>query len=107
MGSDITVEVDVRFVFATNRPLADAVRAGTFREDLYARLNRGVIRMPPMRERREDILPLARHFATGDGGVPVPLSQALALALLGHDWPGNARALQGNHRTIGPGTRRW
>ena len=95
VGSDVTVEIDVRFVFATNRPLAEAVRAGSFREDLYARLNRGVIRMPPLRERREDILPLARHFVTPMNEDPIPLSQGLALALLRHDWPGNARALQG------------
>jgi len=95
VGSDVTVEIDVRFVFATNRPLAESVRAGSFREDLYARLNRGVIRMPPLRERREDILPLARHFASEMNRAPIPLSQGLALALLMHLWPGNARALQG------------
>jgi transcriptional regulator with PAS, ATPase and Fis domain len=51
--------------------------------------------MPPLRDRREDILPLARHFATAMNGAPIGLSQPLALALLKHDWPGNARALQG------------
>jgi transcriptional regulator with PAS, ATPase and Fis domain len=95
VGSDRTQTVDIRFVAATNVPLADAVRSGGFREDLYSRLGRFVLRMPPLRERREDILPLARHFARGFAGRPVRFTQALALALLRHDWPGNVRTLEG------------
>ena len=94
VGSDRTSIADVRFVAATNRALADEVRSGRFREDLYARLNRCVVRMPPLRERREDILPLARHFIAALAGKMVPLETNLALRLLRCDWPGNARALQ-------------
>jgi transcriptional regulator with PAS, ATPase and Fis domain len=95
VGSDRVVQVDARFVAATNRDLAPAVRRGSFREDLYSRLNRCVIRVPPLRERREDILPLARHFASQLTGSEVRLASSLALALLRHDWPGNVRSLQG------------
>jgi len=95
VGSDRVVQVDARFVAATNRDLAPEVRRGSFREDLYSRLNRCVIRVPPLRERREDILPLARHFASQLTGSAVRLSPSLALALLRHDWPGNVRSLQG------------
>jgi len=94
VGSDRTNKVDVRFVTATNRPLAEEVRAGRFRDDLYARLNRCVVRMPPLRERPDDILPLARHFARLRAEREVRLSTALAESLLTCDWPGNARALQ-------------
>ncbi len=94
VGSDHTSQLDLRFVAATNRPLADAVRTGDFREDLYARLNRCVVRMPPLRERREDILPLARHFAARLAKEPVSLSSELAEAICVCDWPGNARSLQ-------------
>lgn len=94
VGSDRTQQIDVRFVAATNRNLAEGVRAGRFREDLYARLNRCVVRMPPLRERREDILPLARHFASNMAGQAVSFSPLLALELLRCDWPGNARSLQ-------------
>jgi transcriptional regulator with PAS, ATPase and Fis domain len=95
VGSDRTVSVDVRFVAATNRPLAEDVRKGRFREDLYARLHRAVVRIPPLRERREDILPIARRALERLSGRPVALTQKLALALLLHDWPGNVRALEG------------
>ena len=95
VGAERTSPVDVRFVASTNRPLADDVRAGRFREDLYGRLNRGVVRMPPLRERPEDILPLARHFAEHFAGRTMRLSQGLSLRLVRHDWPGNVRSLQG------------
>jgi len=94
VGSDHIGEVDIRFVASTNRPLVQLVRAGSFREDLHARLNRCVVRMPPLRERPEDILPLARLFAERFSGAPRDLAQPLALALLRHDWPGNVRSLQ-------------
>jgi len=95
IGSDRTTTVDVRFVAATNAKLADAVREGSFREDLYARLNRIVVRIPPLRERREDIMPLARHFAREFAGRRLRFDFALGQAMVLHDWPGNARALQG------------
>jgi transcriptional regulator with PAS, ATPase and Fis domain len=94
VGSDRSLRVDVRFVAATNRDLKQAVHDGSFREDLYARLNRMVVRLPPLRDRREDILPLAIHFAQAFAGKPVRVSFPLAQALLCHDWPGNARSLQ-------------
>lgn len=94
VGSDRTLSADVRFVAATNRPLARAVREGTFREDLYSRLARVTLPVPPLRERRADILPLVRHFLAR-AGQQRPLSCDLALALLRHDWPGNVRALEG------------
>ncbi len=95
VGSDRTSEVDIRFVAVTNSPLVEEVRAGRFREDLYARLNRCVIRIPPLRDRPEDVLPLASHFASQFAeGRLVSLTQPLALALLRHDWPGNVRSLQ-------------
>ncbi len=94
VGADQTVKVDIRFVAATNRPLAQDVRDGRFREDLYARLTRCVVPIPPLRERREDILPLARHFAEKVAGTGRPFHHRLASALLCHDWPGNVRSLQ-------------
>jgi transcriptional regulator with GAF, ATPase, and Fis domain len=94
VGSDTTTQPDVRFVASTNRPLAEAVRAAAFREDLYARLNRCVVRMPPLRERREDLLPLARHFAAAVADGPVALTTELAQAILLCEWPGNARSLE-------------
>ena len=95
IGSDRSTTVDVRFVAATNARLADDVRSGDFREDLYARLNRIVVRIPPLRERREDVMPLARHFAQQFSGRPLGFETNLAQALVLHDWPGNARSLQG------------
>ena len=94
VGADQTVKVDIRFVAATNRPLVSDVRAGRFREDLYARLSRCVVRIPPLRERREDILPLAQHFAQSVAGERLSFSHSLATALVCHDWPGNVRSLQ-------------
>ncbi len=94
VGSDRTTTVDVRFVAATNALLANAVRAGDFREDLYARLNRIVVRIPPLRERREDVMPLARHFAAEAAGQSLHFDFNLSQALILHDWPGNVRSLQ-------------
>lgn len=95
VGTDEVRKVDVRFVAATNRDLVGEVKAGRFREDLYSRMNRAVVQLPPLRQRREDILPLANYFVESFAERSIPLSQALALKLLLHDWPGNARTLQG------------
>lgn len=95
VGSDRPVKVDVRFVAATNRDLDAEVAAGRFRADLLARLQRWVIRLPPLRERREDILPVALSAAANAADRPMAIPRALALQLLTHPWPGNLRELVG------------
>ena len=98
IGSKRTVPVDVRIISATNRDLAEAVKAGTFREDLYYRLNVFPIAVPPLRERREDIPALVEHFvrrinAQERLNVSGPTSETLDL-LKAHDWKGNVRQLE-------------
>jgi DNA-binding NtrC family response regulator len=112
VGSTHTQRVAVRVVAASNVPLAPAVRAGRFRQDLLARLAGVVLESPPLRERREDVLPLFAHFAAAAariGEVP-PLSPDLAEALLLHDWPGNVRELgklAERLAVLHPGVPRW
>lgn len=130
LGSHRTVKVDVRVVAATHRDLAAAVREGRFREDLLYRLDVLSIRMPPLRERLADIIPLAEHFlrraarsdlssSSGSSGSfassgspegPKALSAEAAQRLLSHPWPGNVRELRNvmerchalvRHRVIG------
>ncbi len=87
--------VDVRVVAATNRDLAEAMRAGEFRQDLYYRINTITIQLPPLRERREDIPMLARHFLEGLAGYgPRRLGAAALRCLEAYAWPGNVRELQ-------------
>ncbi|AVO49193.1 sigma-54-dependent Fis family transcriptional regulator [Melaminivora suipulveris] len=98
LGAKQTRQVDVRLVCATHIDLAEAVRAGRFRQDLYYRLNVYPIRIPPLRERPEDIEPFARHllerFArVHDKHVPGFTDRALA-ALRQHGWPGNVREME-------------
>ena len=99
VGADRQVaRVDVRVICATHRDLRLRVREGTFREDLFYRLNVVHIHIPPLRERREDVRDLVQHFfahfAEHHGvTVPVPTPEGLAL-LLGYDWPGNVRELR-------------
>lgn len=93
LGSDREEEVDLRLVAATNVDLEARVEEGTFRRDLYYRLNVIALEIPPLRERPEDILPLARHFLGRAKGEPRRLSRAAQDALLGHPWPGNIREL--------------
>jgi DNA-binding NtrC family response regulator len=90
MGSNEERQATARFVAATHVALDDAVDAGRFRADLKARLERWVIDVPPLRDRREDILPLALHFIA----PPARLSRSLAHALIRYDWPANVRELQ-------------
>jgi DNA-binding NtrC family response regulator len=87
---------DARLVAATHRDLSSLVASGTFREDLYYRLNVVPIVLPPLRERREDILPLAEHFLRHESrhGAPKRLSASAAGLLLEHSWPGNVRELR-------------
>jgi two-component system, NtrC family, response regulator HydG len=90
--------IDVRVVAATNQPLAEEVAAGRFRKDLYYRLRVVELTVPPLRERREDILPLAQVFlvdAARSMGRPAPgLGAEVADQLQRHDWPGNVRELR-------------
>jgi len=94
VGSDRPVEVDIRLVAATNRNLAEEVQAGRFREDLYYRLNGIELAVPPLVERPEDILPLARQFAQEFAGATVRFSPQAAQGLLAYGWPGNVRQLR-------------
>ncbi len=97
VGESAEVPVDVRVIAATNRELATEVKEGRFREDLFYRLRVVELRIPPLRERRPDILPLARRFVemlAERMGRPSPrLSRLFADALLAHSWPGNVREL--------------
>jgi DNA-binding NtrC family response regulator len=98
LGSNRELEVDVRVIAATNRPLSPMIADGRFREDLYYRLQVIEIHVPPLRERREEIVPLARAFTrecAEHEGRPVPaLTPRLEEALLAYDWPGNVRELE-------------
>ena len=97
VGSNNTVSVAVRVIAATNRDVEGEVREGRFRQDLFYRLNAVTLYLPPLRERRQDIMPLARHFAARaarPGGEPVSFSRDAALALVAYDWPGNIRELE-------------
>jgi two-component system response regulator FlrC len=95
LGSTRTISLDVRLIATSNRDLPEEVRAGRFRADLYYRLNVMTLRLPPLRERRGDILPLARRAiqACARGGPALSLSALAERKLLQHDWPGNAREL--------------
>jgi two-component system nitrogen regulation response regulator NtrX len=112
VGGQRPIRVDVRVLSATARNLSDEIAAGRFREDLYYRLNVVPVRIPPLRERREDIPELANHFLTrfaAERRIPPPtLSDEAVAALQAHDWPGNVRQLRNIiERTIilAPGDR--
>jgi two-component system, NtrC family, nitrogen regulation response regulator GlnG len=92
LGADHGEDVDARVVAATNRNLHEAIEGGRFREDLYYRLAAYEIRMPALRERRDDIALLVEHFRKKAGTRP-PSREVLAL-LEAHDWPGNVRELE-------------
>ena len=98
VGGSEEREIDVRLVAATNRDLKSEASQGTFREDLYFRLAVIPIHIPPLRERREDVLPLARHFLTRwneELGRSVRgWSEAVERYFVEHDWPGNVRELE-------------
>jgi DNA-binding NtrC family response regulator len=98
VGGTRTIRTDVRIVAATNKNLEVAVKKGTFREDLYYRLNVVNIPLPPLRERREDIESLARHFlakyARETGKKIDQISPRALSCLLAYEWPGNVRELQ-------------
>ncbi|HEY6004959.1 MAG TPA: sigma-54 dependent transcriptional regulator [Anaeromyxobacter sp.] len=98
VGEERTRTVDVRVLAATHRDLSEEVRAGRFREDLFYRLNVVHLRIPPLRERPEDVRVLARHFldrfAERFGVSPLRVPEALFQRLAAHAWPGNVRELE-------------
>lgn len=98
VGGTRTIQSDVRIVAATNKDLEEQVKRGAFREDLFYRLNVVNIHVPPLRERREDIEPLARHFlekfARETGKKIDQIAPRALSSLLAYEWPGNVRELQ-------------
>jgi two-component system, NtrC family, response regulator len=95
LGSDKPVPVDVRVVAATKRPLAEQIEEGSFREDLYYRLNVVDLHVPPLRDRAEEIEVLARHFIErGAQGRELELPDEVLGLLRSHGWPGNVRELE-------------
>jgi len=94
LGSNVETRTNARLLAATNRNLEEEVRQGRFREDLFYRLNVFEIHLLPLRERPEDILPLAAHFVTGFTGGRARFSSALGDCLRGYGWPGNVRELR-------------
>jgi len=95
VGESSAVKVDTRVVAATNKDLAAEVKAGRFREDLFYRLNVVTIRLPPLRERREDIPLLAEHFAARHAGARgANITNEAREAMLAYSWPGNVRELE-------------
>jgi len=104
VGGSTKLEADVRLVFATLRDLELEVAAGRFRPDLYYRIQGITIRVPPLRERREDILPLLEQFraqlAARHGVEPPRLTRRARAAFLAYDWPGNVRELRNLVETL-------
>ncbi|OFV92754.1 MAG: hypothetical protein A3F68_06665 [Acidobacteria bacterium RIFCSPLOWO2_12_FULL_54_10] len=98
VGGSQSIKLDIRFIAATNTNLEERVRAGSFREDLFYRLNVFTIVVPPLRERREDIPLLARHLqrkiCTREGIAEKQISQDVMRKLMDYEWPGNVRQLE-------------
>ena len=95
VGASTVRRVDTRIIAATNKPLLAMVDQGRFRLDLYYRLNGIEVQVPPLRDRREDILELAHYFLDRHRSIkPLDLSAAAAEALVAYDWPGNVRELE-------------
>jgi len=98
VGGTQPIKIDVRVIAATNRDLAEAVRKGEFRQDLYYRLAVMRLTMPPLRERREDIPMLTRHFLQKNAKrckvKPRPVTREAMSALVNYEWPGNVRELE-------------
>ncbi len=109
VGGEATVRVDVRVVAATNRNLWDMVEAGRFRRDLFYRVSVLALRVPPLRERKEDIPVLARHFASlasrEMGTPPFQIDRTLEHRLEQHEYPGNIRELQNLVTALAVGSR--
>ena len=97
IGSGKPISIDVRIIAATNRNLANMVKQGSFREDLYYRLNIIPIEIPPLRQRRQDIIPLVNHFLALIGekyGIHRTIESTAMKILEGYEWPGNVRQLK-------------
>jgi len=97
VGSTHRVPIKARIVAATNRNLAEMVEKGTFRKDLFYRLNVVNLRLPALRDRREDIPLLAAHFLdriSRERGIKFTLSDEVLRTMMRHDWPGNVRELE-------------
>jgi two-component system, NtrC family, response regulator AtoC len=97
LGGKDTISVNVRIIAATHRDLLEAITQNAFREDLYHRLNVIAFRIPPLRERKQDVIPLAeflikKHLT--NGAAPYTVSPALRQLFLAYDWPGNVRELE-------------
>ncbi len=94
LGSSKLVSVNVRIIAATNRKLEDLTREGLFREDLFYRLNVFPIHIPPLRERKEDIVPIAAHFLEESNVPTAKLGDEVKARLTAYPWPGNVRELR-------------
>lgn len=101
IGDAKTIKIDTRVVAATNSDLTKMVKEGTFREDLYYRLNVIAVQLPPLRERKEDVALLVRHFvekfaaaSVRMGSQPIVVSQDAIRRLMAYSWPGNVRQLE-------------
>jgi len=101
LGGSRDIKVDVRFVFASNKKLPECVERGQFRDDLFHRINLLPIYLPPLRERREDILPLTLHFLKEYAGrweTDWEIAEEALAGLYNYDWPGNVRELKNTIR---------
>jgi len=112
VGGTLTIKVDLRLVAATNKNLEEAIEAGQFRQDLYYRLNVVALEMPPLRDRREDIMLLANYFADKSSARCNRKLKGFSLGarecLMAYEWPGNVRELENTiERAIVLGTTDW
>ena len=112
VGGTLTLNVDLRVIAATNKNLEEAIETGEFRQDLYYRLNVVSLEMPPLRERREDIMLLANYFADKYGArcnrKLKGFSAEARTCLSAYDWPGNVRELENTiERAVVLGTTEW
>lgn len=101
LGGSSPVPLDVRIIATTNRNLRQMVDNGTFRADLYYRMNVLLLTIPPLRERRDDIIPLVEHVVGQFSARPLSLSPEASIMLRQHPWPGNVRELENViHRAV-------